>query len=308
MRSVEKMLCVGFRNAIYKAGANDSRDAALLVQLLSDLNNYPGELWLTSQSNIHQAFENWPTHSKKKIYESLKQLQKHGKIYQSSEEDFDTWDCPLANDIVMTRRRNPRIIVRPDSCHCQRRCQEKQEEIAITMYPGSIEQKELQGWSNVLLVKDEWTWDTFADKFLQPILEHAHTATWIDRNVGRHWEWNNGYDHTIETISQWITISKYSFPRLSMWTLITECPGKPIKKKQLQERWNNLFKDLSPRLVFVTRDTIHHRFLVTNQAAWSIDRGLDLLQPNGNVRDLTIQVLDRSQDQRIRKQIRIWSL
>ncbi len=260
---------------------------------------------------ISDAVQNWPPDYRKKGEEILIQLDKRNRfVGVSTAEDITPPACPeplcqLALKIAQSEDF--------DLCLAKLNCSD------CMSLPGAVDPLSYSATGaivailnrgSVVLNDGEWDKTLFEANVLYPVLRHAKHVKIIDRWVGRSLEWKGGTFRIAENYAralQWIfeqfvtTVGGRYTSGFEVFCGIRDrdCHGHAEDAAQTLKRWaadrTNEFgypMTIHVKLEVPTQEMRHDRYLITDQVAIHVGRGIDLLQRDcRHVRDVTLGII-----------------
>lgn len=286
---------------------------SLLISFLKDVTQ--NCIVLTDSNNeiqnaLYKAIGNWPPKYRRKGQMYIRRLAtRHRFIGVSNDEPVNSSLCghSLCN-IVSSISKQTKIDFSLGVTGCQH-CMSLPNSADLGSYVTSqfyVIRDELEA---LTLNPNEWSKENFEEEIWRPLFQYAKHVMLFDRMVGRklrkfegRYEISKNYDRGLRWIFE--QYMKYSEHKPSSYFEII-CGLEPRcakDKGELMEDalqfWAQDRRDEFPGLpliMSIKRERMdsqlnHDRYLITDQIAFSIGRGSDLLDDNGCLRDIKINL------------------
>jgi hypothetical protein len=232
--------------------------------------------------------------------------------------------CTASIELLTSYPAHAAVVPRACTCSDQR-CQNLPNGVRAEGFVSLREKFDYSQYSlgGLRLNDGEWDRSRFEEDFLAPLFRFSKDVRVIDRNIGRHIGISSGrtFEQVVPGYAHGLTMVVSAFSRFRL----TDTPGRievvteiPRRKQRNAPQLTDqqiadtarLIEDFTRRLgamysaqmlsdIRVSNtyaDTEHDRFLITNQTAVTIGRGLDILHRDGvRVRGVTATKLPDKQ-------------
>ena len=260
---------------------------------------------------IGDAVHNWPPDYRKKGEEILIQLDKRNRFVgvrfpeNSAPPTCPEPICRLALEIAQSADFD--LCLAKTNCVD---CMSLPRAVDLIAYSATGASMAILNRGSIVLSDGEWDKTLFETNVLHPVLRHAKHVKVIDRWVGRSLEWQGGAFRVAERYAgalRWIfeqfvaTVSDRYTTGFEVFCGIQakDRRGHVEDAAQALKRWaadcTNEFgypMTIHVKLEGPTQEMRHDRYLITDQIAIHVGRGIDLLQRDGqHVRDVTLGII-----------------
>lgn len=262
---------------------------------------------------ISDAIQEWPPNYRKEGEEILIQLNKRNRFVDVPVEAGSASltclepACRLALEIA--RRENLDLCLAKTSC-CD--CIGLPLAVDLLSYSASGAFATILNRGSVVLGDGEWDKSLFEANILHPVLRHAKHVKVIDRWVGRSLKWDKktltykvaeNYADALRWIFEQFVVTaadRYTTGfEVFCGIRAIDCRGREEKVAQALKRWaddcTNRYgyqMTIHVKLERPTQEMRHDRYLITDQIAIHVGRGVDLLRSDRQrVRDVTLGIV-----------------